>query len=188
MTEKTSSRYDVLPYEESLRQYFIDFNTAWILTYFKTLEAQDYETFSRVDELIRQDAMIFFAFEKEDETAEAQKSGNRKAPAACCMCKPDPERPGSWEVCKLASDLSNPHPGAGSAVFEAAVNWALDHGAEHLFLVGNTCLKAAVHIYEKFGFQPGLLEGNEYARGNICYEYWKTPVSESGKEDGGTDF
>ena len=46
-----------------------------------------------------------------------------------------------------------PHKGAGSAVFEAAMKWATDHGAGRLFILSNSKLGATLHIYEKHGFK-----------------------------------
>lgn len=78
---------------------------------------------------------------------------------------------GLWELCKLGSNKHLPHKGAGSAVFEAAINWAIMHGAKKLFILSNSKLKAAVHIYEKYGFHEIKLEDYEYVRGDIAFEY-----------------
>jgi GNAT superfamily N-acetyltransferase len=37
-------------------------------------------------------------------------------------------------------------------VFETAMNWAINHGAGRLFLISNSKLSPALHIYEKYGF------------------------------------
>lgn len=79
----------------------------------------------------------------------------------------------TWEICKLGSNRNVSHKGAGSAVFEAAMNWALDHGAEKLFIISNSKLKPALHIYQKYGFKEIELEDYEYVRGDIAFEYIK---------------
>ena len=66
-----------------------------------------------------------------------------------------------------------PHQGAGSAVFAAAMQWALDHGAGWLFILSNSKLKPAMHIYRKFGFREIKLDSYEYVRGDIAFEYKK---------------
>ena len=78
-----------------------------------------------------------------------------------------------WEICKLCSNKEIPHKGAGSAVFKAAMNWALEHGAEKLFILSNSRLKAALHIYRKYGFKEIKLDDYEYVRGDIAFEYKK---------------
>lgn len=53
------------------------------------------------------------------------------------------------------------------------MNWALEHGAEKLFIVSNRRLKPALHIYRKYGFKEIELENCEYIRGDIAFEYTK---------------
>ena len=104
--------------------------------------------------------MIFFAVEEDTETA-----------LAACMTEPMNES--VWEICKLCSNKEIPHKGAGSAVFKAAMDWALEHGAEKLFILSNSRLKAALHIYRKYGFKEIKLDDYEYVRGDIAFEYKK---------------
>lgn len=147
---------NVIPFNEKYRQDFIDFNTDWIVSNFGVLEAHDIETFEKIDEEMQAGAMIFFAVEND-------------IALATCMAMPMEGK--TWEICKLGSNKNIPHKGAGSAVFGAAMNWALDHGAERLFILSNSKLKPALHIYEKYGFKEIKLEDYEYNRGDIAFEY-----------------
>lgn len=148
----------IVPFEEKYRQDFIDFNTEWIVSNFGFLEKHDIETFDRIDEEMDAGAMIFFAVEAE-------------TVLAACMAKPMEGT--TWELCKLGSNQNVPHKGAGSAVFEASMKWALDHGAEKLFILSNSKLKPTLHIYEKYGFQEIKLDDYEYVRGDIAFIYEK---------------
>ncbi len=148
----------IIQFEEKYRQDFIGFNTDWIVSNFGSLEEHDIETFEKIDEEIKAGAMIFFAVENE-------------IALATCMAKPMEEK--TWEICKLGSNKKVPHKGAGSAVFEAAMNWALNHGAEKLFILSNSQLKPALHIYRKYGFKEIKLDNYEYVRGDIAFEYTK---------------
>lgn len=148
----------IIQFEEKYRQDFIDFNTDWIVSNFGSLEEHDIETFEKIDEEIKAGAMIFFAVENE-------------IALATCMAKPMEEK--TWEICKLGSNKKVPHKGAGSAVFEAAMNWALNHGAEKLFILSNSQLKPALHIYRKYGFKEIKLDNYKYVRGDIAFEYTK---------------
>ena len=148
----------IIQFEEKYRQDFIDFNTDWIVSNFGSLEEHDIETFEKIDKEITAGAMIFFAVENE-------------IALATCMAKPMKEK--TWEICKLGSNKKVPHKGAGSAVFEAAMNWALNHGAEKLFILSNSQLKPALHIYRKYGFKEIKLDNYEYVRGDIAFEYTK---------------
>lgn len=147
----------IIPFEEKYRQDFIQFNTDWIVDNFGFLEDEDIETFEKIDDELKEGAMIYFAVENE-------------VALACCMAKPMQD--GTWEICKLGSNKNHSHKGCGSAVFEAAMNWAVDHGAKRLFILSNSKLKPAIHIYEKYGFKEIKLDNYEYVRGDIAFEKW----------------
>ena len=138
-TERTIFEMDIVKFEEKYRKYFIQFNTDWILDNFGTLEPKDSESFSSIDVDLRNGAMIFFA-------------GDEGDVLATCMAKPLDDD-GTWEICKLGSNKHLPHKGAGSAVFEASMNWAIQHQAKRLFILSNSSLTPALHIYEKYGFR-----------------------------------
>ncbi len=146
----------VIEYQEEYKKYFIQFNTDWIRDNFGVLEEEDMATFDHVEESLAKGAMIYFAVEGENVLA-------------TCMAKPMED--GIWEICKLGSNKHIPHQGAGSAVFEAAMNWAIRHGAKKLFIISNSRLKSALHIYEKYGFHEIKLDDYEYVRGDIAFEY-----------------
>ncbi|MDE7070809.1 MAG: helix-turn-helix domain-containing GNAT family N-acetyltransferase [Clostridia bacterium] len=150
--------FKVIPFEEQYRESFIEFNKDWIITYFGKIERQDIEEFENIDKDIKNGGMIFFAVR------------NKKA-LATCMAKPLDDS--TWEICKLGSNKNLPHKGAGSAVFEACMNWALENGAKRLFILSNSMLKPALHIYRKFGFKEIKLDNYGYERGDIAFEYIK---------------
>lgn len=145
----------IIPYDSKYKKQFIEYNTDWILDYFGFLEPEDEETFASIEQELADNAMIYFAVEEDDVLA-------------TCMTKPMQD--GVWEICKLASNKHLPHEGCGSLVFEAAMQWAIDHGASRLFILTNSKLKAALHIYEKYGFQEVKLNDYGYVRGDIAFE------------------
>jgi GNAT superfamily N-acetyltransferase len=145
----------IVEYQPRYRADFVRFNRDWIVDNFGRLEESDLESFAHVETDLSRGAMIYFAVESE-------------TVLATCMAKPMGR--GTWEICKLASNKHRPHRGCGSAVFGAAVRWAEAHGAERLFILSNRKLKAALHIYEKFGFHEIKLEDYSYDRGDIAFE------------------
>lgn len=147
---------EVVKYDKKYKQYFIDFNTDWIIENFGFLEENDINSFNNVEENIKNGAMIFFAIE-EDKCL------------ACCMALPIDNN--VWELCKLGSNKNLPHKGAGSAVFKAGMDYAVQNGAEKLTIISNSKLKAALHIYKKFGFKEIKLADYHYKRGDIAFEY-----------------
>lgn len=148
---------EIIEYNSRYREDFIQFNTDWIIDNFGSLEPGDLETFEKIDEELAAGAMIYFAVEGE-------------TPLATCMVRPMGGT--TWEICKLGSNKHKNHKGCGSAVFGAAVQWAIDHGAKRLFIVTNSKLKPAIHIYKKFGFKEIKLDDYEYVQGDIAFERW----------------
>jgi N-acetylglutamate synthase-like GNAT family acetyltransferase len=146
----------IIEYDKKYKQDFIDFNTAWIVDNFGFIEREDEETFANIEKSVENGAMIYFAMEND---------------VALATCMAMPMKDGVWEICKLASNKAYPHKGAGSAVFKATMDWAINHGAKKLFLLSNSKLKPALHIYEKFGFKEIKLDDYEYVRGDIAFEY-----------------
>lgn len=145
----------IIPYDSKYKDKFVEYNTDWIVDNFGFLEKEDKETFENIEYDIQNGAMIYFAVENDEVLA-------------TCMTKPMEN--GTWEICKLASNKHRSHKGCGSAVFEAAMEWAVNHGATRLFMLSNSKLKPALHIYEKFGFKEIKLDNYEYIRGDIAFE------------------
>lgn len=109
---------EIVEYQQKYKKYFIEFNTDWIKDNFGALEAEDLNTFQHIEESLEEGAMIYFALEE----------GNV---LATCMAKPL-DKNGTWELCKLGSNKHLKHKGAGSAVFGAAMDWAIHHGANRM--------------------------------------------------------
>lgn len=147
---------ELVPYAPRYREAFVALNTVWIEENFGTLEAGDRETFQGIEQELAQGAMIYFAVE------------DGKV-LATCMVRPEEGR--VWELCKLAADSSSKRRGAGGRVFQACMDYAAGHGAEKIRIVSNSKLKAALHLYEKYGFQEAALKNCVYERGNIAFEY-----------------
>ena len=110
----------IVGYDSKYKDSFIQFNTDWIVDNFGYLEKEDIETFDKIDEELEKDAMIYFAVEND-------------VPLATCMAKPMNGE--TWEICKLAAAGQSTGKGAGSAVFKASMDYAIEHGAKKLTLM-----------------------------------------------------
>jgi GNAT superfamily N-acetyltransferase len=55
-------------------------------------------------------------------------------------------------------------------VFEACENWATEHGARRIYILTNSMLHAAIHIYESHGFVQYDHEDFGYERGDYALE------------------
>ena len=144
----------IVSFQKKYKQAFIDLNLQWLNKYFK-VEPQDVEMLNGVENLIKQGAAVFFAIENE-------------IAVATCMIVPRDNR--TWEICKLATDEKYQGKGAGSAVLKSCIDYAKEQGANKLTIVSNRILSAAMHIYEKFGFNEVPIDNMEYERVNIQLE------------------
>ena len=153
---------EVIKYQEKYKKDFIRLNIAWVEKYF-TMEQEDRDILYHVDEFLEKGSMIFFAVEDNHVLA-------------TCMAMPFGDD--IWEICKLAANENYQGHGAGSAVFKACMDYAIDHGAKKLTLISNHILKPALHIYEKFGFKHVPVDrANEYERCDVQCEYIVSKVS-----------
>lgn len=148
---------EIIEYDKKYKKDFIDLNIAWVKRYFVP-EAADYEILDRVDELLAQGSMIYYAVEDGQVLA---------------TCMAMPLRDDEWEICKLAAAGQYTGKGAGTAVFRACMAYAIDHGARKLTLISNRRLKPALHIYGKCGFREVPLDKDYwgYDRADIQMEY-----------------
>lgn len=147
----------VTAYQEKYKQDFIALNTQWVERFFK-MEQSDRDILEHVDELLAKGSMIYVAVEDEQVLA---------------VCMVMPLENDNWEICKLAARAQYTGSGAGSAVFQACMDYAKAHKAKRIILISNRKLKPALHIYEKFGFKEIPLdhELEEYERADIQFEY-----------------
>lgn len=146
----------IVEYQPKYKEDFIQLNTAWIEKYF-TMEQDDYDVLNNVDKLLNNGAMIYFAIEN-------------NTVLATCMVTPISDT--EWELCKLAANTNFQGKGAGSAVFKACMDYAVNNGAKRLVIISNSILKSALHIYEKFGFKEIPVDKtHNYKRADIQFEY-----------------
>lgn len=146
---------EIVQYDNRYAQDFVALNTAWIVSLFGQLEKEDIETFQNIEREIVNGGMIYFATENDEVMA-------------TCMTRHIGNE--IWEICKLAANEKYKGKGAGNVVFEQCMKYAIDHGAKKLFMISNSRLQAALHIYHKYGFKEIKLKDYEYERGDIAFE------------------
>lgn len=149
---------EIVEYTEKYRQDFIRLNTEWIEKYF-VMEEADKKELSHIKDHIASGGMAFVAVEE-------------NAVMAVCMISPTDDDKTVWEVHKLAADKHYRGRGAGSAVLNSCIEFALKNGAKKLVLITNHILTPAIHLYKKAGFKEVPLSGGqEYARADVQMEF-----------------
>lgn len=148
---------EIIEYKNAYKQDFIDLNIDWIKRFFVPEEA-DYEVLNQIESLLDSGSMIYFALEDNHVLA-------------TCMAMPLGDD--VWEICKLAAAGQSTGKGAGSAVFKASMDYAIEHSAKKLTLISNRILKPALHIYQKYGFKEVPLNKDYWGfeRADIEFEY-----------------
>ena len=102
------------------------------------MEPFDQYVMDRVEDLIAQGAMVFFALDDIEEII------------VTCMAMPLENT--TWEIFKQAAPNQYTDTGAGSAVLQAAIHYAQEHGAKKEVLISCRSLEPTIHLYKKFGF------------------------------------
>ena len=132
---------------------FAELNLVWIEEYFEVEQWDERVLYNPVREIIEPGGAILVA---EDEGGEV-----------VGVCGLRYEGPGRYEVTKMAVTDKMQGKGIGRRLLEAVIEHARGLGAKELFIISNTVLEAAIHLYRSGGFVEVESRQTEYARGNI---------------------
>ena len=151
----------ILPFSDDLAGAFRDINAEWITAMF-ALEATDREVLDnpRARIIDGGGAILFVA---------AQGLG---VVGTCALQKTGDT---SFELTKMGVLESARGLKAGEFLLAAVIARAQDMGADPLYLLTNAKCEAAIHLYEKLGFQhdAGIMAqyGARYARCDVAMRY-----------------
>lgn len=151
----------IVRYHESLAHHFHDINAEWIADMY-TLEPTDREVLENPREkVIEPGGDILFV--------EAAGLG---IVGACALRKTGPT---SFELTKMGVRTSARGLKAGEFLLRAMIARAQELGADPLYLLTNRKSEAAIHLYEKLGFEhdAGIMAeyGSCYERCNVAMRY-----------------
>jgi GNAT superfamily N-acetyltransferase len=134
---------------------FVRLNELWITEYF-ALEDGDRSLASNPGRIIDQGGFIFSLV-----------TGGEVA-GVCALFKEDN---GRYQLARMAVERRFQGRGYGRALMECALSHADSIGAKAVFLLTNTRLETAIHLYKQFGFLA-TFEGQhpEYSRCNLVME------------------
>lgn len=152
---------EILPYSDDLAQAFHDINVEWIEQMF-VLEPADRESLERPREtIIDPGGDILFVRAQElgiVGTCALRHSGN-----------------GAYELTKMGVLARARGRKAGEFLLHAAIGRARTIGARKLYLLTNSRCEAAIHLYEKAGFQhdAGVMadHGARYQRADVAMRH-----------------
>ncbi len=138
--ERESKEIRIVPYAPYYQFAFRSLNEHWISTYFK-MEEEDYRELDHPEEyILNPGGVILVALYKEE-------------PVGVCALVKMEHSVYDYELAKYAVDPRAQGLGIGFSLGGAIVEKARELGAKRLYLVSNTSLKPALHIYRKLGFK-----------------------------------
>lgn len=146
---------EIVPFSPELKPYFESINKAWVTRYF-SLEPFDIEQLENPEEtiLVKGGAILFARLGSEIVGTVGL------LPKDSLIC----------EMVKMGVDPAAQGKGVGQALGEAVVGTAKNMGFSKMVLYSSTKLSAALHVYEKIGFQKVALECGAYGRCDIKME------------------
>lgn len=151
----TTEEVRIVSYSEELADQFVRLNRAWIEKYF-AVEAADEKLFRSPRQIIEDGGEIFFA-----------QLGSKTIGTCALLKKNDYE----YELGKMGVDEAFQGTGAGRKLLQHCIDHAKKNGFEKISLETNTKLKAAIKMYEKFGFLPVKPKDNShYSRVDLAME------------------
>ncbi len=127
---------EIIEFKSELRQHFRLLNEEWLNEYYFVTES-DTEILSNPEKIIEDGGFIFFAIE------------DSIVLGTCALLKHDHS---SFELIKMGVKKNSQNKGVGSLLMRACVETAIKNKAEKLSLETAIPLKAAIHLYRKFGF------------------------------------
>lgn len=152
---------EILPFSDDLAPAFHDINVQWIESMF-ALEPTDREVLENPRaRILDPGGDILFV-----------RAGDLGVVGACALQKTGP---GQFELTKMGVLETARGRKAGEFLLHAMIRRAADLGATRLYLLTNSKCAAAIHLYEKLGFEhdAGIMAkfGARYARCDVAMLY-----------------
>lgn len=136
-------------------QDFIRLNEEWISHYFK-IEETDKKLAANPYQVVDNGGFLFFLM------------SDNEVLGVCALFN---EGDGVYELARMAVSPKHQGKAYSKQLMEHCINKLKTLRAKKVYLVSNTKLEAAIHLYKKFGFQT-VSEGPHpvYSRANIVME------------------
>jgi ribosomal protein S18 acetylase RimI-like enzyme len=161
-----AQRYDreavrIVAFSPELREHFYRLNDEWLQREFY-LEEIDRQVLSEPEQAILAPGGYIAFAQVADEIV------------GTCALRLD--RPGVYELTKMAVTTRFQGRGIGRLLLEVAIAEFQRRGGRQLFLESSSKLGPALRLYQSMGFdlQPGLRAGSHYQRADV-YMIWRPP-------------
>lgn len=142
----------IVSYQPEFARHFAQLNKAWIEENFKLEPIDNYVLENPEAAILNNGGQILFAAHEEKIIGTV---GLKRITG------------GLFELTKMAVDKEARGMGAGKLLCKAAIEMAINMGAQELILYSNTRQAVAIGIYRQLGFTELPLEPGTYQRANI---------------------
>ena len=132
---------EIREYTPALKKHFKSLNYEWLEQYFEVEQADEKLLSDPKGKVIKNGGAIFFACIEDNVVGTAALVRHRD---------------GTLELAKMAVTKRFRGRGIGGKLMQAVIDRARELGAAELYLQTNTKLKAANHLYRKFGFKKTI--------------------------------
>lgn len=148
----STPQVEIIAFTDALKDFIKILNYQWLEKYF-TIEPGDARSLSNPrEEIIDKGGFIFYA-----------KLGGEIVGTVSLLKK----SADVFELSKMAVSEAAHGKGIGKAMVDYCLQFAAEKEIRTLILYSNTTLKAAIHLYRKYGFEEMELESGIYERANI---------------------
>ena len=126
----------IVHFSQDFKEDFYRLNAQWLNKYYCVTE-EDEDLLRNPERIIEKDGGVFFAL-------------FNSIPVGTCALVP--ENNSTYELIKMGVDPEFQGKGIGALLMNACLQFARDRNAKMITLETAVPLKAAIHLYEKFGF------------------------------------
>lgn len=130
---------EIVDYRPAFKKHFRALNEQWLAEHFDVEPADEKLLADPNGRILRRGGHILFALQRGEVVG------------TCALIR---HRSGELELAKMAVTPASRNLGIGTSLAMAAIERALDSGAETLYLRTHPALPAARHLYRKVGFRP----------------------------------
>lgn len=127
---------ELITFREEFRRAFYELNAQWLNHYY-FVTPEDEKLLNDPEKIVANGGQVFFALLDNQ-------------PVGTCALIPEGEN--VFELIKMGVDPIAQGKGIGSLLLEQCIRYARNKGSKMITLETATPLKAAIHLYEKFGF------------------------------------
>ncbi len=148
-------KVEIVNFEPWHQPYFEKFNRAWIEAFLKMEELDKYVLTQPEDAIIKKGGAILMGLYEGEVagTVALRKLGDKK-----------------YEFTKMAVDAKFRRKGIAEALSLAAIEKAVELGADRIILYTQSSLSLAIKLYSKIGFRQIKVETGTYERADVKME------------------